>query len=701
MQGCVTLLEWQPACQPADDRSFLLTYWNQGCFSRDDAPFQRSACGNSDTTPEFRPETRSDGDPMIPASDPVEAPGADAQGANRRSLVLLASLVAILLAAWGAGRVAERWALADLRRTAQAALGLQVGALRAEMQKQASLPLALAADPEIAAVAGASPSGPLVASVNRRLAQVAEATGSAVIYVIRPDGITVAASNAGAKGSFLGRDYGFRPYFRQAMGAGAGSQFALGTVSGRAGLYLSRRIGNADGVVVVKIEFDGVEAAWRKSGDGVFVADSRGIVLVASDPDWRLTTLRRIDEAERRRIRETLEFGDAPLPDMPLFPMAGTTDLVRVGQGAQPARVALLLDAPIPGTEWRLSTLTPLGRTVERERIQAWIIAALVTGLACLGLTALAGRGRRNRERLARASAQRDALEARVRERTLELTDANRLLRLEIEERRRAEAERERLGRELAQAGRLAALGQFAASMAHEINQPLAAIRSYADNAAILVQRGRGAEAAENTIAIGRLTDRIGGLTRQLKGFARRASPKREPVALAGILRNALELVEARAAAAGIPLVVEPGPPELHVLGDGPRLEQVVVNLLQNALDAVGGRPEPRVGLCVRETDPGRVAVEVRDTGPGLSEGLRAQVFDAFFTTKSDGLGLGLAIARGIVEDCGGSLNALDNPGGGAIFRMDLAKAPICEQDPARGAAAVGGPARAPLEATT
>jgi two-component system C4-dicarboxylate transport sensor histidine kinase DctB len=619
---------------------------------------------------------------MRPVSRPIEAHRARVHVPSPRSLALLASVVAILLAAWVAGGVAERWALADLRRTAEATLGLQVGVLAAEMQKQTSLPLALAADPEIAAAAEPAPSEALIGRVNRRLAAVAEATGSAVIYVIRPDGITAAASNAQGQGSFLGRDYAFRPYFRQAMRDGAGSQFALGTVSGRAGFYLSRRIGAGGGVVVVKIEFDAVESGWRAAGGGVFVADARGIVLVASEPAWRFTTLRRIDEAERRRIREALEFGAAPLDDMPLYPVAGSADLVRVGQGARPAWAALRLDAPIPGTTWRLHTLTPLGGMVERERVQAWIIAGLVTGLACLGLTALAGRGRRNRERLARASAQRDALEARVRERTLALTDANRLLRLEIDERQRAEAERERLGRELAQAGRLAALGQFAASMAHEINQPLAAIRSYADNAAILVRRGRMEEAAENAFAIGRLTDRIGGLTRQLKGFARRSSAKREPVALAEILRNGLELVEARAAAAGIPLAVEAGAPGLQVLGDGPRLEQVVVNLLQNALDAVQGRPDPQVGLEIVE-GPEEVAVEVRDSGPGMPEAVRAQVFDAFFTTKSDGLGLGLAIARGIVEDCGGSLTVRDDPAGGTIFRMALAKAP------ARGTAGV------------
>ncbi|WP_419545374.1 sensor histidine kinase [Methylobacterium oryzae] len=210
--------------------------------------------------------------------------------------------------------------------------------------------------------------------------------------------------------------------------------------------------------------------------------------------------------------------------------------------------------------------------------------------------------------------------------------------------------------------------------MAHEINQPLAAIRSYADNAAILIRRGRGDDAAENAAAIGRLTDRIAGLTRQLKGFARRASPRREPVSLREVVANALELVAARAAALHVPLEADRPAPDLRVLGDGPRLEQVLVNLLQNAVDAVAGREEARVSLHLVEGDE-RVAIEVADTGPGIPAEVRGQIFDAFFTTKADGLGLGLAISRGIVEDCGGNLILAGGDGAGTVFRMEMIRA--------------------------
>ncbi|KAB1075973.1 sensor histidine kinase [Methylobacterium planeticum] len=618
-------------------------------------------------------------DPDFPVRrEPVPA---GPSGGPRRWQGGLAALVCgllVLAVIWGAGRVAERWALADLRRSAETTLGLQVGALRAEMQRQSALPLALAADPEIAALLAPAPSpaAGLAERVNGRLAQVAAATGAAVIYVVAADGVTVAASNAGEARSFIGQNYAFRPYFRKALTEGSGSQFALGTISGRPGLYLTRRLPDARGVVVVKIEFDAVEEAWRTGREVAFVSDPRGIVLVASNPDWRFRSLRPVASEERARIRESLEFGDAPLSAVPIHPVEGSPDLVRVGNGALPARPALLLGAPIPGTDWQLQTLTPVGAAVDRERLQAQIIALLGAGLAGFGLAALANRRARVRARLAQAAAQRAELEARVRERTRALSDANRQLRDEVEERRRSEAERERLGRELAQAERLAALGQFAASMAHEINQPLAAIRSYADNTAILMRRGRVEDAAENVSAIGRLTERIGTLTRQLKGFARRASGRREPVRIAEILRNSLELVEARARESGIALEMDSPAPDLAVLGDGPRLEQVLVNLLQNALDAVGGRPAPRVGVTV--TDLGAsVAIAVGDNGPGIAEANRAQIFDAFFTTKPDGLGLGLAIARGIVEDCGGHLTVSEGEAGGSVFRMELARAPV------------------------
>ena len=657
-QDCDTLGEWQPACQHGCPPKEFVNHCETGDFPEVVPAAKTRRSGIPHARAETFPGIRT-GNLSVTAA----RRSADRAGSGRW-LALLAGLAAMVLAAWLAGRAAERSALADLGRQARATLTLQSGALRSEMQRQTALPLALASDPEIADAlrAGAEPA--ITQRVSGRLAEIATATGAAVIYIIRPDGLTVSASNAAEERGFVGRNYAFRPYFRDAMASGSGSQFALGTVSGRPGFYLSRRVGDRLGVVVVKIEFDGVEAAWRAASESVFVTDPRGIVLVASDPSWRLRSLRPLDPEAEAEIRAAQDFGDAPLTLMPLFP--AQDGLVRVGRGAEPAWLALMRDGPVGDTPWRIHSLTPIPKAVARERAQAQLIAVLTTGLAGFGLTVWLARRARTRARLAEAAARGAELEARVEERTRALSAANDRLRDEM-------AERERLGRELAQAGRLAALGQFAASMAHEINQPLAAIRAYADNTGKLMERGRVQDAVENVAAIGRLTDRIGGLTRQLKGFARRASGRREPVPVEALLRGALEVAAARAEADGTPLIVG-ARPDLAVIGDASRLEQVLVNLLQNALDAVAARPSRRVEVSVA-AEGERVGIEVRDDGPGIPEAARGQIFEPFFTTKADGLGLGLAISRGIVEECGGALSVRDAPGGGTVFRVDLVRA--------------------------
>ncbi|MBE7249178.1 MAG: sensor histidine kinase, partial [Actinomycetospora chiangmaiensis] len=321
-----------------------------------------------------------------------------------------------LVIAWLAGRAAERSALADLDRQARATLVIQSGALRAEMQRQTALPLALASDPEIAAALRPEPESGLADRVSVRLAEIAEATGAAVIYIIRPDGLTVAASNVGDERSFVGRNYGFRPYFKDAMAGGSGAQFALGTVSGRPGFYLARRIGERAGVVVVKIEFEAVEAAWRAAHEAVFVTDPRGIVLVASDPAWRFRTLSPLDAEAQAKVRASLDFGDAPLLAMPLYP--AVDGLVRVGRGAEPARLAMMREAPVGEAEWRIHSLTPITGAVARERDQARVIAVLACGLVASGLAVWLARRARTRTRLAEAAQRGAELEARVSERT-------------------------------------------------------------------------------------------------------------------------------------------------------------------------------------------------------------------------------------------------------------------------------------------
>ncbi|MDB5455349.1 MAG: sensor histidine kinase, partial [Caulobacter sp.] len=275
--------------------------------------------------------------------------------------------------------------------------------------------------------------------------------------------------------------------------------------------------------------------------------------------------------------------------------------------------------------------------------------------------------------RAARQEAARAALEARVEERTAELRSANRRLSAEMDERRRAEAHVQLMQDELVQSNKLATLGQIAAGVAHEINQPVAAIRTYADNAAVLLDRDDGGSAKRNLGLIAGLTDRIGLITDELRAFARKTNAPPAPVAVREAVEGALLLVGARVRQQHVKVVRTEDAEGLKVMAERFRLEQVLVNLLQNALEALEGVAQPEIALEV-SAHKSQVRIVVADNGPGLAPKAAQTLFTPFATTKPRGLGLGLVISRDIVAEFGGELSV--EPGrGGARFVITLPKA--------------------------
>ncbi|WP_242662531.1 sensor histidine kinase, partial [Teichococcus deserti] len=353
-------------------------------------------------------------------------------------------------------------------------------------------------------------------------------------------------------------------------------------------------------------------------------------------------------------------------------PLPGQPPLLRPQDG--PAGPWLMVEEPVPGIDWRLSLLAPLRPALEPARAAARL-AALLLGLLAIFLVAIARRRhRRITEGRIRAEARREALEAEVGLRTAELRTANDGLRAEAEERRRAEAAVHRMRDELGQANRLAVLGQITASVAHEINQPLAAIRTFADNAALLVTRGDGATAARAIATIASLTERIGAITAGLRGFARKSTGETRPEPIRGAIDGALLLLghRLRQNSVEVAVTVEGDP---AVRAERVRLEQILVNLVQNAIEALGERTDGRIAITATAAS-GRVRIAVQDNGPGLDAAVRAALFMPFTTTKSAGLGLGLVISRQIAADLGGTLEAPETTGGqGALFVLELEQA--------------------------
>jgi two-component system C4-dicarboxylate transport sensor histidine kinase DctB len=574
----------------------------------------------------------------------------------------------------------KRSAIVGVVEETEADAELKRALLLAVLDRSRSLPLVLAGDTDLArTLMSQAPAD--VARLNTKLQSLAEETRASAIYVIRLDGVAIAASNWNQKDSFVGSNYGFRDYFSSALAKGSAEQYALGSVSRRPGLYLSRRVAAEDdsplGVVVVKVEFGELEESWRRSGKLTFVTDSHGIVLITSQNDWRFLTISEIAPKELSQIRDSLQFGEAPLTPIPiwsLFDLEGYRMVATDLGGGLPSEPHFATTMDVPGTPWTLHVLAPAVAALDAGVWEGRLIAVTI-GVPLIAVAAwllyLSGRASRRR---AAEQAARAELERQVGRRTSELTEARDRLQAEIAEHHTTDARLQSVQQDLVQANRLAILGQVAAGVAHEINQPVATIRAYADNAGAFLGRGDTAAATENLGLIADLTDRIGTITSQLRGLARKGRLAAGPVNLKAAVQGALFLLRSRFSGSMDMLVIGPIPDDLVVTGQRVRLEQVLINLLQNALEALEGRQGAKIELQVISVDETDVVIAVSDNGPGIPASIRDNLFIPFNTSKDSGLGLGLVISRDIVTEYGGTITA-ESSKAGTTFTVILKRA--------------------------
>lgn len=588
----------------------------------------------------------------------------------RRAWLLFAAVALLIVTAalYGAGlygRTAEVETLAAQGRTDA---NLKVALLRAVLESPRALPLLLSADQQVRD-ALTQKNAAAIDVLNRKLEGLVSGTKASVLYVIGTDGLAIASSNWREPISFVGNDYRFRDYFSGAMQAGTAEYFALGNVSKRPGLYISRRVGDAAaplGVVVVKMEFDQLEADWREANRPAYVSDENGVVLITSVPSWRFMTTAPLAAPKQAAIRDSQQFGDAPLVPLPIKrPRALSPDVSivhAVTPGGSDAEY-LSLSTTVPSTPWRLDYLVPVEAPIAAA-VREMRLLALGVVVPLLGLAAyLLWRRQSAQMRIAAEQAARTELERRVVERTEDLSRARDRLQAEITGHRSTEAKLQIVQQDLVQANRLAILGQVAAGVAHEINQPVATIRAYADNARTFLDRKQTGPAEENLGAIAALTERIGSITEELNAFARKGRTAAEPVELRGVIEGAVMLLRSRFAGRLDALAIDLPPPSLKVMGNRVRLEQVLINLFQNALEALDGRDDAHVQVSVEETADG-VTVGVSDNGPGIPPAILKSLFTPFNTSKEKGLGLGLVISKDIVADYGGRIEVSSDDSG-------------------------------------
>lgn len=565
------------------------------------------------------------------------------QGKISFALVVIGALAVGLLG----GTISQRIALARFEQSAKTDASLRQALLASEIARFRLLPRVLSDDRDVVA-AVKSPTPTARQALNLKLEQLSHELGAPVIYVIRPDGTTISASNWRSSNNFVGNSYLFRPYFRDALARGSGEQFALGNTSLKPGLYLANRSAN-NGVVVVKLDFGAVEAQWSRAEGVTFVTDRNGVILVSSRPDWRFAATRNLEHAVR--IEEEQTSGVSAIGGPP-FTFSGPNRISMTD-----GRAFLLSSTAPDASGWRVNLALPLRPTVDIAVRSAQIISGLIA-LIVLGTIALLTE--RNRQRRIRTQ----QLEAAVTERTA-------ALRNEMAERSAAEQRAAQLRDGLRQANRLATLGQVTASVAHETAQPVAAIRNYASNSTIMLDRGDADGVRQNLAAISKLAERIGSVTSHLRGFARKAGGVVAEVPLDEVIDGARLILKEQLAA--IDFQVRGRFRKIRIKGERVRLEQVLVNLLQNAAEALAEIPHPRITLEV-SVDGDIVRLRLSDNGTGIDESVAATLFTPFSTSRATGLGLGLVIAKDIVEEFGGTLSLV--PGHeGACFEICLVRA--------------------------
>jgi two-component system C4-dicarboxylate transport sensor histidine kinase DctB len=501
--------------------------------------------------------------------------------------------------------------------------------------------------------------GGSVDRVNRYLEVVNTRAGAAALFVMDARGDTLASSNWADPRSFVGQNYAFRPYFKHAAAGERGEFFAIGVTTGQPGYFMSAPIHGPNGVLgvtVVKVDLDRLQADWAEGGETVMVSDANGVIFLSSRPAWKYHSLGPLPASVIEQIRARRQYNNIPIRALELgTPWTQVADTVSIG-----GEDFIERSQPLKQPGWRLHYLSPLAPV--RNHVLGVVAIATISAFL-LVVFVLYLRERRERQR-----SRDEAREA------MALRALSEQLQAEVEERRRTEHELRATQDELIQAGKLAALGQMSAAIAHELNQPIAAIRTFVASGQRLLEMDDKTALGTNLEAVSKLTDRMAILTGQLKTFARKSTGRNQPVALREPIEAALALLEGQVRMAAAEVRFDPPASSPVVRGDPVRIEQVLVNLLRNGLDAMKDS-DTRVLDVHLGSEGDEALIRIRDSGHGIPAAAMGQLFDPFFTTKEvgEGVGLGLSISYGIVADMGGTVRAHNNPDGpGAQFVVRL-----------------------------
>jgi len=503
----------------------------------------------------------------------------------------------------------------------------------------------------------------LRAIANGYLSDLNSTANSDELFIVDVHGTSVAASNWWSHTSLVGGSYGSRPYFEEAMLDGAAQYYAVGLTTGVPGYFLATRIDGPDGplgVAVVKVNLGEIEAVWWRSGELIAILDQNEVAILSTRPDWRYRSLKNLRPAQVSELNADQSYvgvtiGEKGIVDT-IVDWRRTELAVLRNTDSEISGEFVVERLRLPAHGWLLLSFTPLGPIASQASTAAAIVAfAVAAFLSALGLY-------HQRHRLIQARLEdHEQLEERVKSRTSELQLTNQRLNKEVLDRQRAE-------QGLVQAAKMASLGQALAGVAHEVSQPLAALRTQISSARILAGGGQPMllEVIDSMEAVVR---RMAGLTGHLKTFSRKETEISIRSDLVHILQNALELSRHLVDAGRLVIEVEWPDRSINVVGNPIHIEQVLINLISNAADAMEDVEKPllRIGFAVNEREN---TIAFTDIGTGIEPEVAETLFDPFVTTKAPGrgLGLGLSISFGLMVDIGGRLEFQSIRGAGSTF---------------------------------
>ncbi|WP_296178712.1 sensor histidine kinase [Pseudomonas sp. UBA1879] len=615
---------------------------------------------------------------------PLSAPPSLAVKPRLIRHLFLPPLVILLMIALGYVTYlsSEKNAIKALAENGERQLELHARTVESEINKYNYLPSVLELESNVSDLLN-NPTPDLRSKVNDYLEGLNRRSRSRAIYVLDTTGRVLATSNWRDADSYLGEDLSFRAYYQDAIRGLPGRFYGIGSTTGEPGYYLAHGLeekGKIIGVAVIKVRLEALEERWQRARLEAFVSDENGIIILSSDPARRLKSVRPLTPEIKERLARSLQYYWWPLNE--LVPLERESVAEGVEKLTFPANVSvdhehtvvsyLAQTRDLADTPWHLTLLTPL-EDLRREAANQGMLVAVACALAMFLLIAWNERRKVISTRLAAREALEEAnneLERRITERTVDLRASNERLKGQIRERRQAEETLRQAQDELVQAGKLAAIGQMSTSIAHELNQPLAALRTLSGNTVRFLERGALDTASANLRTINDLVDRMGRITASLRAFARRGEDKGQ-ASLSKAVDAALQVLGARLENSALELHQAFDDVELAI--DQTRLEQILVNLIGNALDAMQAQPLPVLWLQ-GDVCEGRYRLRVRDNGHGIDAEARKHLFEPFFTTKpgEQGLGLGLTLSASLAAAAGGSLNAEDPAEGGTMFVLVL-----------------------------